>query len=76
MKVHRELYNRWDKYVRLFMADCGTQPQDVRAPFAAWAVAYLVDIPEEAYHVGLNDRHIETALRRIFPNAWPKGTRK
>jgi len=35
----------------------------------AWTIADKLDIPKEAYHVGMNDIHIATGLRRIFPNA-------
>ena len=48
------------------------RPTDVTNTILAWNIAFRLEIPKEAYHVGLNDKHIETALRRIFPNAWEK----
>lgn len=72
MKVHKELFDRWSKYVSLLLADNKLAPADIVKPVDAWNIAYKLHIPLEAYRYDLNDRHIETALRKIFPNAWTK----
>ena len=80
MKVHKKMFDRWKKYTERYLRDpeplqarCGIhKPEDVLTPLTAWTIAWVIGIPQEAYHVGYNDNHIETALRRIFPNAWPK----
>lgn len=70
MAVHPEMFERWAKYARQLLAEHNRTVSDVTTPVMAWNIAHKLDIPKEAYHVGLNDRHIETALRRIFPLAW------
>ncbi len=70
MKVHKEMFERWDKYATLFLAERGYTKDNVKTKMSAWYVANLIDIPKEAYRIGLNDNHIETALKRIFPQAW------
>jgi len=72
MKVHKELFARWHKYVHLFLAEHNAKLSDVTTPVVAWNIAFKLDIPREAYHVGLNDSHIETALRKLFPFAWAR----
>ena len=71
MKVSKEMFARWKKYVYLFMAEHEESIDTINSPSHAWTVAHRVEIPKEAYHVGLNDGHIETALKKIFLNAWP-----
>jgi len=72
MKVYPEMLERWRKYAALYVRDLGhgNTLEDVASPACAWTIAHKLDIPREAYHVGCNGKHIETALRRIFPNAW------
>jgi hypothetical protein len=70
MKVYKELFDRWEKYSRLFCADYGTTTSKITSKVSAWNIANALSIPKEAYHLGMNDTHIETALKRIFPNAW------
>lgn len=72
MKIDKEMFARWDKHVRYFLAEYQAGPSDIKTPVAAWNVAHRLDIPKEAYHVGCNDKHIETALKRLFPLAWSK----
>lgn len=72
MKVHKEMFSRWEKYARLLLQEYGATPEKVSTPVSAWNIAHRLDIPKEAYHVGLNDSHIETALKRIFINAFAK----
>jgi hypothetical protein len=70
MKIHRELLDRWTKYVQLLLHEHNYTVNDVKTLHQAWAIAHRLDIPREAYHMDANttDTHIETALRRIFPN--------
>ena len=75
MKVSKEMFDRWDKYARLLLAESNRFPADVTTPVEAWNIAHKLGIPKEAYHVGLSDPHIDTALRRIFPKAWFRGAR-
>ena len=70
MKVSKEMLARWDKYARLLLNEHGLSVEKVVKPVQAWDIAHRLDIPKEAYHAGMNDTHIETALKRIFPNAW------
>lgn len=70
MKVHKELFDRWHKYVNLLLAEHKCSPEDVKTPVDAWNIAHKLGIPMEAYRCDLNDKHIETALKKIFPNAW------
>ena len=72
MKVDKETLNRWRKYCALYIQDLGYGQglADCKHPACAWTIAHRLDIPREAYHMGCNDTHIETALKRIFPNAW------
>ena len=76
MRVHKELFNRWEKYVRLLLAEHSLTVEKIVSPRTAWDIASRLDIPREAYKFDLNDNHIETALRRIFPNAWQKKSRE
>ena len=69
MKVSKEMLKRWEKYCRLFCMEHGLTPEDIKSCSMAWTIADKLDIPKEAYHVGMNDIHIATGLRRIFPNA-------
>ena len=70
MRVDKTLLARWTKYARLFCADYDTTTGKITSKIAAWNIAHALSIPKEAYHLGMNDTHIETALKRIFPNAW------
>jgi hypothetical protein len=70
MRVDKETYGRWARYVRLILRDYKISAEDVKAPVQAWNIAHTLNIPREAYHIGLNDSHIETALKRLFPLAW------
>jgi len=74
MKVSTEMFARWSKYVNLLLAENQRSTDDITTPKAAWDIAYKLDIPTEAYHCGLQERHIETALRKLFPKAWTKAT--
>lgn len=74
MKVSKEMYERWGKYAQALLNEHGKTKRDVSTPQFAWDVAHYLDIPKEAYHVGLNDNHIGTALKRIFPDAFKKET--
>ena len=71
MRATPEMLARWRKYCALYVHDLGhgQTVDDVTSGACAWMIAHKVDIPREAYHVGMNDAHIATALRRIFPNA-------
>ncbi len=68
MRVTKETLKRWDKYCNLLCHEHNTRKEDISSLGTAWAIAHKLDIPKEGYHLGLNDNHIETALRRIFPN--------
>ncbi len=72
MKISKEMFTRWQKYAVLFLADNGATVECVTSPQEAWNIAHKLDIPREAYHTdsGINDSHIATALRKIFPKAW------
>ena len=70
MKIGKEMFNRWNKYAQLLVAEHGRTIEDVTSKVTAWNIANKLNIPSEAYHVGCNDSHIETALKRIFPMAW------
>lgn len=37
---------------------------------AAWDYAFTAGWMNKAYALGLNDTHIETALKRIWPGVW------
>lgn len=71
MKIDKAMLNRWEKYARLYLAEHGYTLEDVKSWSQAWEIAHTLDIPKEAYHVDktVNDTHIDTALKRIFPNA-------
>ena len=71
MKVHKEMFERWKKYCVLFCREHNLKTEDIKSSSMAWAIAFKLEIPREAYHVDpdINDSHIQTALRRIFPNA-------
>lgn len=70
MKVEKETFARWNKYTDLFLKENGITVAAVNTPIKAWDVAHRLSIPKEAYHIGLNDSHIKTALRKLFPHAW------
>jgi hypothetical protein len=72
MKVHKELYERWNKYAMMLLKEHGYKTDDVKSKITAWNIANKLDIPKEAYKLGMEDNHIETALKRIFPIAWSK----
>ena len=72
MKVPKEMFERWSKYVNLLLTENNCSTSDITTPVSAWNVAHKLDIPREAYHCGMNDSHIETALKKIFPHAWTK----
>ncbi|MFA5311685.1 MAG: hypothetical protein WC375_00035 [Methanomassiliicoccales archaeon] len=69
MKVDKPTFLRWQKYVSLLLQENNKTAEDITTGVQAWNVAHKLDIPKEAYHMGLNDTHIQTALKRIFPNA-------
>ena len=69
MKVSKEMFYRWSKYADLYCRENGAIPSDIMDGKLCWTIAYRLDIPKEAYHAGLNDTHITTALRKIFQNA-------
>ncbi len=71
MRTHKEMLERWRRYATLLLAERGFVVDDVKTGVDAWNVAHKLGIPEEAYHVdgSINDAHIETALRQIFPQA-------
>ena len=69
MKVHKEMLARWNKYANLICHDNGVKIEDITSGITAWNIAHKLDIPREAYHIGCNDTHITTALKRIFANA-------
>jgi hypothetical protein len=72
MKIHKEMFDRWKKFCHLLCHDRGIPVWAVTSPTQAWNIAHALEIPKEAYHVdhSINDRHIETALRKIFPDAF------
>jgi hypothetical protein len=79
MKIHKEMLARWKKFCDLRSRELGYRLETVDTPRLAWNIAHQLEIPKEAYHVddSINDAHIETALKRIFPNAWrTKGERR
>ena len=72
MKIHKEMFERWDKYARLFLHEhYGLKPDDIKTGSDAWSIASKLDFTREAYAMdrSINDAHIKTALQRIFPNA-------
>ncbi len=69
MKTDKATLSRWNKYACLMCRDNGVKTGDILTGAMAWSIAHKLDIPREAYHMGLNDKHISTALKRIFPNA-------
>jgi len=71
MIIHKEMRDRWQKYATLIMREHGVAVEQVNTPSLAWIVARKISIPDEAYHIGANDKNIEAVLRRIFPHAWP-----
>ena len=74
MKVHKQRFERWQKFVSLRLRELGKTEADIDTPAKAWDLAHELSIPREAYHVdsAIYDTHIETAMRRIFPKAWEK----
>lgn len=70
MKIDKNTRARWSKYIHLFLREHGKTTQDITTRVDAWSIAHALDIPREAYHLdrAVNDRHIETALLRIFTN--------
>lgn len=71
MRISKEQLNRWKKYSELFVRERGHELEDVTSLRQMWDIAFTLGIPREAYHMDqtVNDNHIETALKRIFPNA-------
>jgi len=71
MKIYKEMFARWKKYSILLCAERNTTPEKIMTGAQAWNIAYDLELPKEAYHVdkSINDDHIKTALKRIFPNA-------
>lgn len=74
MKIHKELYDRWEAYAEMYLAEKGLRRESIKNPKQAWLVAYRLDFEREAHHIDrtIKRSHIETALRRIFPNTWRK----
>ena len=72
MRIEKEMFARWKKYTDLLLAEHNMRAEDIVSPRVAWDIAFKLDFWKEAYHVGCNDNHIETALKRIFPRAWGK----
>ena len=74
MRVQKETLDEWRARVALYIRNLGygNTVDDVRSPSCAWAIAHRTGIPQDAYRAGCHDSHIETALKRIFPNAWTK----
>jgi hypothetical protein len=72
MKISTEMFWRWEKSCQALLAEHGHTCAEVTSKINAWDVASRLDIPREAYHTDgtINDNHIATALKRIFPNAW------
>lgn len=72
MKIHKELYDRWEAYAEMYLAEKSLRRESITDPQQAWRVANLLEFEREAYHIDrtIKRSHIETALRRIFPNAW------
>ena len=73
---------RWTSICRDWLADgsrfADGQPRhldDVLTGRDAWEIAHRSGIVREVYGLGVNDSHIVTALRRIFPNAVFQGDR-
>ena len=68
MKVHKEMFDRWNKYITLYLKEYNMHPDDIKNIGTAWSIAFKLDIPKEAYHCDLHDAHIDTALKKIFKN--------
>jgi len=66
MRVSKDMLNRWRKYADLLLRENNRTIESITTLSTVWAIAHKLDIPREAYHAGLNDNHIETALKRIF----------
>ena len=68
MKIDKPIQERWSKYIHLLLHDHGKTTRDVTTMAEVWRIAYVLNIPKEAYHIDItvNDDHIETALLRIF----------
>lgn len=71
MKIKKEMFERWEKYCRLLLAERGLKVEDVSTGVEAWNIAFKLGIASEAYRVddSVSDKHIATALKKIFPNA-------
>jgi len=70
MKIDKTTRERWTKYCRLYVQERGYLLEDIKDTGQVWHIAHMLDIPKEAYHIDatVNDNHIETVLRKIFPN--------
>lgn len=68
MKIEKETRDRWKKSIRLFLKEHGKTTDDITTVSDAWRVAFMLEIPREAYHMDhtVKDSHIEAALLRIF----------
>jgi len=77
MRIDKGTVDRWKKYADLYVRERGHVLEDVTSSGQAWDIAFTLDIPQEAYHMGngINDNHIDTALRKIFPNVNQKTIR-
>lgn len=70
MKISKEVVERWKKYARLYVMEHGYFLEDIRDTGQVWHIAHTLGFPREAYHIdrSINDNHIDTALRKVFPN--------
>jgi hypothetical protein len=61
----------WRRYATEHLARYGRTPEDVTAGVDAWNIAHRIGMVLDMYRTDpdINDAHIQTALRRIFPNA-------
>jgi len=68
MKIAKETRDRWEKYIRLLLKEHGKTTDDITTISDVWRVAFMLEIPREAYHIDstVKDSHIENALLRIF----------
>lgn len=79
------LLDNWEERARQWLIDHAAKTghplarlEDVDRGVDAWAVAHSAGLTREAYDMGrdINDAHIQTALEKIFPNAYFKDKKR
>lgn len=68
--IPQETVARWTKWVDLELANRKLSRGDIKTGRDAWSAASICGILRDAYSDNaIKDAHIQTALKRIFPNA-------